>query len=310
MVFRTTAVALSLITALGVVACGGDDDAASPGTDDRPTTDVVVTTEPEPSTEVVTTTTTTSTTTPTTTTTPERDEMLALELVDCERFGIGTLVDPTAARRFVPDNHELVSVQDRVPFTLQALSCDDLVTDGVSHGPGHFTTAWIAIVGSDQPPILPPESELDAVATDSYFPPLFHTDNAGFHAATAGFGIPMTLAESMTFDPSAAGLQTGAVIDREFVPALSYRWAVDNVNRTDTSVPIGRHTLLGLDRDGAELTYYGEFVHEPGWMGNVGTLDLEQGSAFEDLLGNSLTGPANGDDITITMTVFREIDGM
>ncbi len=185
------------------------------------------------------------------------------------------------------------------------MNCEDLLTDGLSHGPGRFTTAWMAIVGSDEPLTLPPESDLAAVPTDSYYPPLFHTDNESFHAATAAFGIPMTLAESMMFDPTEEGIQTGAAVDNQFVPPLTYQWTVDNINRTEVSVGTGRHTLLGLDDEGAQLTYYGEFVHDPGWMGNVGTLQLGPGSAFEDLLGSAFTGPVNGDDITVTMTVFR-----
>ena len=119
----------------------------------------------------------------------------------------------------------------------------------------------------------------------------------------AAFGLPMTLAESMTFDPAVQGTQSGAVVDTEFDPALSYRWTVENVDHG--SIPTGYHLLLGLDDQGAPLTYYGEFEHRPGWVGNVGTLQLEPGSAFEDLIGPSVTGTANGDPIDVAMVVMR-----
>jgi hypothetical protein len=309
MSYRTTAIALSLITALAMSACNGGDEAATTGSSDVTTTEVAATTEPAPTTDDVTTTEPPPTTsTATTTTVLARADVLALELVGCERFGIGTLVDPVVARGYLPAGQEPLIVQDRAPFTLQAMSCDDLVTDGLSHGPGHFSTAWMAIVGPDEPLTLPPESDLVAVATDSYYPPLFHTDNEGFHTATAAFGIPMTLADSMTFDPTEAGIQTGAVVDNQFVPPLSYQWSVDNINRAEVSLPTGRHNLLGLDDERAPLIYYGEFLHEPGWVGNVGTLQLGPGSAFEDLLGSEVTGPVNGDDVTVTMTAFRDGD--
>jgi hypothetical protein len=313
---RATAVVVCLISALATSACNDGDEGATTVPGDGSATEIVTTTGPAPTTEPAPTTDDVTTTEPppittstsTTTTVPVRADVLALELVGCERFGIGTLVDPVMARGYLPDGQEPLIVQDRAPFTLQAMSCGDLVTDGLSHGPGHFSTAWMAIVGSDEPLTLPPESDLVAVATDSYYPPLFHTDNEGFQAATAAFGIPMTLAESMTFDPTEAGIQTGAVVDNQFVPPLSYQWSVDNINRTEVSVETGRHNLLGLDDEGAPLIYYGEFLHEPGWQGNVGTLQLGPGSAFEDLLGSEVTGPVNGDDITVTMTVFRDRD--
>ena len=313
---RMMAVVPFLITALAMSACNGGGEGATTVPGDGSATEIVTTTGPAPTTEPAPTTDDVTTTEPppittstsTTTTLLVRADVLALELVGCERFGIGTLVDPVMARGYLPDGQEPLLVQDSAPFTLQAMSCDDLVTDGLSHGPGHFTTAWIAIVGPDEPLTLPPESDLVAVATDSYYPPLFHTDNEGFHTATAAFGIPMTLADSMTFDPTEAGIQMGAAVDNDFVPPLSYQWTVDNINRTEVSLATGRHNLLGLDDEGAPLIYYGEFLHEPGWVGNVGTLQLGPGSAFEDLLGSEVTGPVNGDDITVTMTVFRDGD--
>jgi len=63
---------------------------------------------------------------------------------------------------------------------------------------------------------------------------------------------------------------------------------------------------FGLDNQGAPLTYSGEFADEPGWSGNVGAVELEPGSAFEDLIGTSATGPVNGDPVTIDMVAFRD----
>jgi len=56
-----------------------------------------------------------------------------------------------------------------------------------------------------------------------------------------------------------------------------------------------------------ELTDGGHRDHWTDTMGNVGTLELEPGSAFEGLLGAAVTGPVNGDAVTVTMTVFREM---
>jgi hypothetical protein len=234
-----------------------------------------------------------------------RAEMSELGFVSCDRFGIGSPVSPDVARDYVPDDYELWLVDGNARFALQTMRCDDLVTDGVSHGPGHFGTVWIRIVGPEDAIALPPESDLVAQPTDSFHPPLFHTDNASFHAATTAFGVPMTLADSMTFDPPTPGQQTGAVTDREYQPPVDYRWSVDNVNRNDEGVGLGRHILLGHDDQGEPLTYYGEFAHEAGWMGNLGTLQFEPGSAFEDLVGTTLTAPANGDPITVDIVVFR-----
>lgn len=274
-------------------------------TEPTPATEVVQTTEPTPATEVVQTTEPTPATEPTTTVLA-RANVLDLELIGCDRFGIGSSGDSEVARSYVPDNYELWLAGEIAIFTLQTMRCDDLVTDGVSHGPGHFGTAWIRIVDPDEPVQLPPESDLVAQPNDTFYPALFHTDNDAFHDATVAFGIPMTRAETMTFDPPTEGTQTGAAIDVEYSPPLSYRWTVDNINRNDEGAIMGRHLLIGPDNQGDPLTYYGEFLHDPGWWGNVGTLELEPGSAFEDLIGTSVTGPVNGDPITVQMVVFRD----
>jgi hypothetical protein len=287
--------AAAVMFSLSVGCSSGDDagNAKEQTTEPTPATTVVQTTEPTPSTEP-------------TTTVLARADVLNLDLVGCDRFGIGSLADSEVARSYVPDSYELWLLEESALFTLQTMRCDDLVTDGVSHGPGHFGTAWVRIVGPDEAVQLPPESDLVAQPTDTFYVPLFHTDNDAFHAATVAFGMAMTRAESMTFDPPTEGTQTGAAVDLEYSPPLSYRWTVDNINRNDDVGIIGLHNLMSLDDQGDSLTYYGEFVHDPGWWGNVGTLELESGSAFEDLIGTSVTGPVNGDPVTIQMVVFRD----
>ena len=300
---------LSVISAVVFVSAScGDDDAANAPVESSPTSESVET-EPTPTASPRPTAVAEAEPTPsaeTGTTAPSGADVLQLGFSSCDRFGIGSRVSPEAARDYVPDDHELWLVGGQALVSLQTMSCSDLTTDGVAHGPGHFGTLWIRIVGPEEAVTLPMESDLVAQPTDSFYPPLFHTDNEDFRAASAAFGVPMTLADSMTFDPPREGTQSGTSIDLEFSPALSYRWTVDNMNRNDEGGAVGRHVLLGLDDQGSTLTYYGEFLHEPGWQGNVGTLELESGSAFEDLLGASVTGPVNGDPVTVDMVVFRD----
>lgn len=239
---------LALFTAAacvaGMAACGGDDDAVTTLAESPPTTEVVETTESPPTTDVVETTESPSTTEPAATV-PPRTDALKLGLVGCDRFGFFVQVNPEVALNYVPEGYELWLVEENARFALQTLSCDDLVTDGVSHGPGHFGTVWIRIVGPEEAATLPSESDLVAQPTDSFYPPLFQTDNESFHAAAADtFGIPMTLAESMTSDPPTEGTQTGEVIDLDYNPPFSYRWTVDNVNWRDET-PVGLHNLFG-----------------------------------------------------------------
>jgi hypothetical protein len=255
---------LALFTATacvaGLSACGSADDAATTPTDSPPTSNVAETTQSSPATEVVPTTESPPTIEPTTAM-PPRADVLTLGLVGCDRFGFFARVDPALAQHYLPDGDELMLVDENALFSLQTLSCDDLTTDGVSHGPGHFGTAWLRVVGPESAVTLPAGSDLVAQPTDSFAPPLFQTDNESFHAAADAFGIPMTLAESMTSDPPWDGTQTGQVIDLDHDPPVSYRWSVENVNWTDDT-PIGRHNLFGLDDEGVPLTYYGEFAHK------------------------------------------------
>lgn len=83
-----------------------------------------------------------------------------------------------------------------------------------------------------------------AVPTDSYNPVLFHTDNTEFQAATAEFGIAMTLSDSTAFDPTVEGIQTGATVDSQFEPPLRYRWEVENVVSSDERAGPGAHHIL------------------------------------------------------------------
>lgn len=298
---------LALFTATacagGMAACGSDNDAATTLTESPPAT-TVETTQSPPTTDVAQTTPLSPATEPAATA-PPRADALKLGMVGCDRFGFFARVEPQLAGSYVPDGYELMLVDDNALFSLQILRCDDLTTDDVSHGPGHFGTAWLRIVGPESAVTLPPGSELVAQPTDSFSPPLFQTDNESFQAAADAFGIPMTLAETMTSDPPTEGTQTGQVIDLDHNPPVSYRWSVENVNWTDET-PVGLHNLFGLDDQGVPLTYYGEFTHERGWTGNVGTVELEPGSAFEDLIGTSATGPVNGDPVTVDMIVFRD----
>ena len=231
------------------------------------------------------------------------------------RFGTGTAVDATTAGTYLRDDLEPLALGGQAPFALQVLDCADLVTDGESHGPGRFATAWIQVSDTaalPDLPDLPAASELDAQPSDAYQVVLFQTDNAGFQEAAAAFGIPMTLAESMSFDPPGPGTQTGSVADGQFEPTLAYAWTVDNVIEPDIARIVAFHTLLGSDDRGEPLTYFGEFTHEypPGarWAANLGTVTLEPGSAFSDLVGEQFTGPVNGDAVSVRMTVFRDVD--
>ena len=117
-------------------ACNGGGEGATTVPGDESATEIVTTTgpapttEPAPATDDVTTTEPPPITTNLATTTTLLVRADVLELVGCERIGIGTLVDPVMARGCLPDSEPLI-VQDSAPFTLQAMSCDDLVTDGL-----------------------------------------------------------------------------------------------------------------------------------------------------------------------------------
>lgn len=272
---RFLAVACGVIAAVVLTSCGSSDDDSSAAS----------TTEP--------------------TTTPRADVM-DLGFVACERMGMATSVDPAIAGGYLPEDLGLFLTEEgQARFAFHALDCDDLVTDGKSHGPGRFNTAWIRVTGPEEPPTLPQDSDLVTGPTDYFHPALFDTDNEGFQQATAGFGIPMTLADEITFDPTAEGTQTGSTTDSEFEPPLSLRWSAENTNWADREDSDAIHTLLGPDDRGEALTYFGVFTQGTGWQLNPGDVSVEPETAFADLLGEGFAGIAKNNDIEIDMTVFR-----
>ena len=179
------------------------------------------------------------------------------------------------------------------------------MVDGASQGPGHFNTAWVRITGPDETRVFPDDPDHTVAPTDYFHPVLFHTDNDGYAALTSAFGVPMSRAESMTFDPPAAGTQTGSASDDQVNPPLSYRWSVESVNENDLLVAVV-HVLSGTDDEGTPLTYEIECPTEPpGLAGNIGTVEFEPGSAIEDLLGPGYSGRANGPDVTCEVRITR-----
>lgn len=233
-----------------------------------------------------------------------RAEALSLELVDCDRFTLTTRVDASAASDLVAADQTPRRFSGDSMFSFHALACDELVTDGVNHGAGYFATVWVLIEDRPGDLTLPDSTDLVARPSDTMAPLLWQTDNDGFHDATADFGIPMTLVESVTFGPpSAAGPQQGGATGAESGLPLTYQWTVDN--QAEGKGGVGRHLLLGSDDQGEPLVYYGEFHHEFGWLGNPGTLEFEPGSVFDEVTGNRLTGSANGNPISVDMIAYR-----
>jgi hypothetical protein len=242
----------------------------------------------------------------TTTTAAARADAMALDLVECHQFGTNTGVDADVAGRYLSADQELfLDEEGQARFTLIAKDCTDIVVDGESQGPGHFNTAWIRVTGPEETREFPDHPDHLVIPTDYFHPVLFQTDNDGYAELTAGFGIPMTRADTMTFDPPEPGIQTGSVTDTEIDPPLAYRWSVDNVVENDQPVAVV-HVLLGEDDEGAALTYDIACPTEPpSFFGNIGTLEIEPGSAFEDLLGSGFSGVANGPDINCDVQITR-----
>jgi len=242
----------------------------------------------------------------TTTTAAARADAMALELIECHQFGTNTGVDADVAGRYLSADQELfLDEEGRARFSLIAKDCTDIVVDGEPQGPGHFSTAWIRVTGPEETRTFPEHPDQLVIPTDYFHPVLFQTDNDGYAELLAAFGVPMTRADSMTFDPPTPGMQTGSATDTEMDPPLAYRWSVDNVNRGDQPVTVV-HVLLGADDAGAPLTY--EIVcptEPPGFQGNIGTLEIEPGSGFEDLLGSGFSGVANGPDINCDVQITR-----
>ena len=232
-------------------------------------------------------------------------QSLLLGLEDCDRFSLTTRVDAEAARAYVPEDMDVFEVGGQAVFSFHALNCADLQTDGTCHGPGRFGTVWIRVVDPATVPPIPSGSGMDARPNDAFHVVLFNTDNELFYASTLAFGVPMTHAEVIALDPPAEGMQSGSMIDSAFAPAIDLHWTVDNQSRGTVGGQVGKHLLIGSDLTGESLTYYGEFEHAPGWHGNVATIEVAPGSAFDDLIGPSTTSPANGDPVSVQMVVFR-----
>ena len=186
------------------------------------------------------------------------------------------------------------------------MQCDDLITDGESHGPGYFATVFIAIDEPADPPSLPEGSGLTDEPTDYFAPVLFHTDNQSFQEANLAFGVPMTRTESTTFDPAGEGTQTGSAVDNGFASPVAYRWTVENSTWVENPPSHVVHTFVGPSLDDETMIYHGIFSHAAGWSANPATLTLEPDSGLAELLGESVTGNANGTPITISMLAFRQ----
>ncbi|MEZ5142229.1 MAG: hypothetical protein R2726_06870 [Acidimicrobiales bacterium] len=239
------------------------------------------------------------------TTAPARADRTVVELVDCHQFGTNTGIDPAAARRHVPEGHELyLDGQGNARFAFVAKECADVVVDGEPQGTAHFTTAWIRITGPDETRTFPGGVPTMG-PTDYFHPELFHTDNDRFAAAMARFGMPMTRADEMTFGPATPGPQTGSAADTQMEPPLRYRWSVDNVNRFPSTTGGIVHVLEGRDDEGRPLTYDIACLAAGGFAGNAATLEVDAGSPFADIIGTGFAGPGNGPDLDCTITITR-----
>lgn len=230
---------------------------------------------------------------------------LELALVGCQRITTTTDVDADVARSFLEPGQEPAIRGALAMFSLSVLQCTDLLTDGHSHGSGGFATAWLRLE-DEAPPSVPVDAGIDPAGTDFYHPIMFQTDNLGFAEATADFGVPMRLA-TMTFEPSAAGTQSGTVEQRWTVPPVSYRWTVDNVHTGSVPGAGAVHTLVGSTVEGIPLTYVGVFTHtSPGWLGNLAAVDVDETSLLADLVGDGYESSANGTDVSVHMSVLRD----
>lgn len=240
------------------------------------------------------------------TTTTARADKLDLQLVDCHQAGFPTDIDPESAQaRLLDDQVLFLSDEGRARFTLIAKHCQDIVVDGVPAGPGHFNTAWIRIEGPEETRTVEGESPVVANPTDYYVPVAFQTDNADYADATTTFGVPMSLADSITMSTAAPGLMTGAVQDPGD-PPLSYEWSMDNTNALPPATNAVVHVLEGLDDQGQPLTYDIECLVEGGWFGNPTTITFEEGSALTDLVGTGYSGVGPSPNLSCDVTISRQ----
>ncbi|MCJ7781628.1 MAG: alpha/beta hydrolase [Acidimicrobiia bacterium] len=234
-------------------------------------------------------------------------QTFSLEFDQCERFAMPAMAaDLAVAEAAVLIGRTLARPDGFANVSLQALQCNDLITDGESHGPGYFATVFIAIDEPADPPSLPEGSGLTDEPTDYFAPVLFHTDNQSFQQASVAFGVPMTKTESTTFDPAAEGPQTGSAVDNEFANPVAYRWTVENSTWVENPPLHVVHTFVGPSLDDETMIYHGIFSHDAGWSTNPATLTLDPDSGLTELLGESVSGNANGTPVTITMLAFRQ----
>lgn len=183
-----------------------------------------------------------------------------------------------------------LDAEGRASFTMIAKDCQDIVIDGTSSGPGHFNTAWVRINGPEETRTFEDHADVVVMPTDYFNPVAFQTDNTDFADATAAFGIPMTLADTMTMDPAALGPMSGSVQDTQSDPPLSYEWTMDNTNPFPPGTSGVVHVLEGLDDDGLQLNYDIECLLDSGWFRNPTTITFEEGSALADLVGTGYSG--------------------
>jgi hypothetical protein len=247
-------------------------------------------------------------TAPTTTSSP-RPDRLEIELLDCHQFGTNTGVDPTVASTYLSADQSLYLDGDgKARFALIAKDCRDITVDGKSVGPAHFSTAWVRVTGSAERRSRPGAPAMVAInETDYFHPVLLHTDNAAYAEATAAFGIPMTLADSMTFDPPEPGVQTGSAVDTEREQGLSYRWSVQNEPSVDAGPEVFVvHVLEGPDGSAGTLTYDIECLARTlAVSSGLRSVELEPGSDLEPLLGDGFTGGGSSPDVDCTIDVVR-----
>lgn len=243
--------------------------------------------------------------TTTSTSSPRADE-LVLELVDCQQVGMNTGVDPAAAESYIVDGQELfLDAEGSAGFILIVKQCGDIVADGESQGPGHFNTAWVRTAGPAETRTLVDRPDVDLLPTDYFHPVLFQTDNAGFAEVTRSFGIPMTLADSIIFEPPGSGTQSGSATDTEIGPPLAYEWTIVN----GPPFPPGDrgvvHVLSGLDDQGEALTYDIECIVIGGLVGNPGRVDFQPGSELEDLLGAGYDSMGAAPELSCVVDIVR-----
>ena len=230
---------------------------------------------------------------------------MSIELVRCAQLGTNTGVDPETAADYVLEGQDLyLDAAGSARFALITKSCDDIVVDGASVGPAHFYTAWVRITGPEETRTFDDPSVGLVTATDYFRPVLLQTDNAGYAEATQAFGIPMTLADELTFEDPQLGTQVVTSSDSRIDPPLSYTLTAENDRPFPDGVVGVVHVLEGVDGSGRSLTYEIECLAEGGFRGTA-TVAVDPGSSLDALLGTGFDGPANGPGINCEVTITR-----